>query len=333
MLQIIKKSAKYFFTLSLITASGFLFDAAAQEKDKTSRGEIISEDFLGSTAEIVRKRPAAASGKVSASVNSRPAAKSKKYLKRRQSPRPALSLKLKTGNQNKVTTKVNLGWEEVGFTVWKLRKKTPNEADTATLSVVEKGLKIEYVPERMESNETLKLGDKVRLTVESPRNGFLYVVDFEQYMDGTFGAPTLIFPTQRTRGGNNRVSAGVLIDIPAQDDDVPFFVINSKNPLYAGELLNVIISEKAINGIATPPSAVTLESRQIGEWVEEWGLEAEVFEQDGGKGAAWSSAEKEAGKVGGRSLTQEDPTPQTVYKVRANKNLPILVSLPLTVNR
>jgi hypothetical protein len=330
MLQIIKKSAKYFFTLSLISASGFLFNIVAQD-DQKSRGEIISEDFLGSTAEIVRKRPAAATGKVSASVNSRPA-KSKKYLKRRQSPRPALSLKLKTGNPNKVTAKVNIGWEEVGFTVWKLRKKLPNE-ETATLSVVEKGLKVEYVPERMESNETLKLGDKVRLTVESPRNGFLYVVDFEQYTDGTFGAPTLIFPTQRTRGGNNRVSAGVLIDIPAQDDDVPFFVINSKNPLYAGELLNVIISEKAINGIATPPRAVTLESRQIGEWVEEWGLEAEVFEQDGGKGAAWSNAEKEAGQVGGRSLTQEDPTPQTVYKVRANKNLPILVSLPLTVNR
>ncbi len=327
MFQNIQTPTQLSFAFILILASGFLFQFSAQKND-SSRGEILSEDFIGSTAEIVRHRPTA---KVSASLKS-PPAKSKKYLKRRQSPRPSLSLKIKTGNQNKVTAAVNTGWEEVGFTVWKLRKKLPNE-ETATLSVVEKGLQVEYVPERIESNETLRLGDKVRLTVESPRDGFLYVVDFEQYTDGTFGSPTLIFPTQRTRGGNNRVSAGVLIDIPAQDDDVPFFIINSKNPLYAGELLNVIISEKAISGIATPPRAVALESRQIGEWVDEWGLEAEVFEQDGGKGAAWSSAEKDAGQVGGRSLTQEDPTPQTVYKVRAVKNLPILVNLPLTVNR
>jgi hypothetical protein len=173
----------------------------------------------------------------------------------------------------------------------------------------------------------------VRLTIESPRDGYLYVVDTERYTDKTFGKPYLIFPTERTRGGNNRVSAGVLIDIPAQDDDVPFYVINSKNPLYAGELLSIIITGEPIAEIPTPPQAISLESALANRWRENWELEADVFEQEGGSGAGWTAAEKEAGQVGGRALTQEDPSPQTVYRVYADKRKPVLVNLALPVQR
>lgn len=308
------------------------FSVIYGQTDPPARGGLTSEDFgkaVKVSSEIVRQRRKPVKSTASATV------KAKTYLPRRKTQR--ISLRVKTNNPSKPTAKptkpaANTGWEEIGFTVWKLRRKSPKE-ETATVSVVENGVRVEYVPERMESDTPLKLGDKVRLTIESPRNGYLYVVDTEFYTDGSFGNPTLIFPTQRTRGGNNRVSAGVLIDIPAQDDDVPFFVINSKNPIYAGELLSVIISNEIVSSVSTPPKARSLESNLFDEWKENWELEADVFEQDGGNGTSWTNAEKEAGQVNGRSLTQEDPTPQTIYRVRADKQKPILVNLALPVSR
>lgn len=299
------------------------------QDDPPTRGGIISEDFSKEvksvSKQIVQNRRKTV--KPTASV----AVKIKSYLPRRKTKRISTSTKPNSPSKPKPSA-TNAGWEEIGFTVWKLRRKFPNE-ESATVSVVEKGVRVEYVPERIEANTPLKLGDKVRLTIESPRNGYLYLVDTELYTNGSFGKPTLIFPTQRTRGGNNQVSAGVLIDIPAQDDAVPFFVINSKNPAYAGELLSVIISDKTLSNVTTASQARSLEPSIFDQWKEDWELEADVFEQDGGTGTSWTPAEKEAGQVNGRSLTQADPTPQTIYRVRADRRKPILVNLALPVSR
>lgn len=298
-------------------------------QDEQIRGGIVSEDFSKEvksvSKQIVQNRRKTVKPTVSVAV------KTKLYLPRRKTKRISTSTKPNSPSKPKPPA-TNAGWEEIGFTIWKLRRKSANE-ESATVSVVENGVRVEYVPERIESNTPLKLGDKVRLTIESPRNGYLYLVDTELYTNGSFGKPTLIFPTQRTRGGNNQVSAGVLIDIPAQDDAVPFFVINSKNPAYAGELLSVIISDKTLSNVTTASQARSLEPSIFDQWKEDWELEADVFEQDGGTGTSWTSAEKEAGQVNGRSLTQADPTPQTIYLVRTDKRKPIMVNLALPVSR
>ena len=53
---------------------------------------------------------------------------------------------------------------------------------------------------------------------------YLYVIDREQYADGTQGEPYLIFPTTRTRGGDNSVKAGRVMEIPSQDDNPPYLL-------------------------------------------------------------------------------------------------------------
>src|SRR3954469_7238132 len=105
--------------------------------------------------------------------------------------------------------------EEIGVTVWRLRPARDN--DDGARVVVMDGLKqVQYTPERIEAETPLNVGDRVRITVESPRPGFLYIIDREQYADGSLGEPVMIFPTLHTRGGDNRVMPGRLIDIPAQ---------------------------------------------------------------------------------------------------------------------
>src|SRR5712671_1059192 len=112
--------------------------------------------------------------------------------------------------------------EEIGVTVWRLRPS--RSGDTGARVLVLDGLKqSEWTPERIEADTPLNIGDRVRLTIESPRPGFLYIIDREQYADGSFGEPMLIFPTLHTRGGDNRVAPGRLIDIPAQEDQYSYF--------------------------------------------------------------------------------------------------------------
>src|SRR5262249_10072917 len=154
------------------------------------------------------------------------------------------------------------------------------------------------------------------MSIESPKNGFLYVIDREQYSDGTIGDPMLIFPTLRTRGGNNGVSPGTLIDIPAQDDLPPYFTLSSNNPKYVGELLTIIVSTVPIQGLTFGRQPLALAMNQFKRWEKTWSSEAERFEMDGGAGSPWTLAEKAASMAtNARALTQDEPLPQTVYRV------------------
>ena len=72
----------------------------------------------------------------------------------------------------------------VGITIWRLH---PSQAgDEATLSDDGK----ELTPQRVESETALQEGDLVRLTIEAPKEGHLYVIDREQYSDNSMSEPT-----------------------------------------------------------------------------------------------------------------------------------------------
>ena len=48
----------------------------------------------------------------------------------------------------------------------------------------------------------------MRVAIELPQEGFLYVVDRERYRDGTSGDPYLIFPVQNLNHGDNKGEPG-----------------------------------------------------------------------------------------------------------------------------
>src|SRR5207245_10758652 len=57
--------------------------------------------------------------------------------------------------------------EEIGITIWRLRPSRDNDQGGRVL--VLDGLKqTQYTPERIEANTPLNIGDRVRITVESP---------------------------------------------------------------------------------------------------------------------------------------------------------------------
>jgi hypothetical protein len=223
--------------------------------------------------------------------------------------------------------------EEIGVTVWRLRPA--QSMDTGARVVVLDGLRqTEMTPERIEADTPLNPGDRVRLTIESPRPGFLYIIDREQYADGSFGEPMLIFPTKNTRGGDNRVAPGRLIDIPAQEDQYSYFTAQptgDRRDQIAEVLTIILLAQPLPIQIGTQPLKMT--STQVAGWEKIWGGTAERLELVDGAGRTWTKEEKNAGAANGRQLTQGGPPPQTVYRVARKAGGPLLVTVPLRYQR
>jgi hypothetical protein len=222
------------------------------------------------------------------------------------------------------------GGRQVGVTIWRLRPATGKDVAPARILVQEESQTQEWIPERVSSTSRLKPGDKVRLSIESPEPGYLYVIDREQYANGERGEPYLIFPTTRTHEGNNALTAGRLIDIPGQDDRPNFFSLRRSRIDQTGEELTVLLTDKPLPEIEIGPKALRLSEAQVAEWEKKWEMaKPSVFELAGGTGQPWTRAEQMAAAGRTRVLTQEDPAPQTVYRVAVKPGEPILVKLRL----
>ena len=95
----------------------------------------------------------------------------------------------------------------------------------------------------------------------------------------------------------------------------------------------VIITPQPLAGITVGEKALALTNEQLETWEKTWGAQVERFEMTGGAGKAWTRAEKEAGADATRQLTQEDPGPQTIYRVAVKPGQPILVKVGLRYAR
>lgn len=309
-----------------VLAAGSNHAASAHRQQSQSR-EINSEDFI-------RGRPSA---KTSKSVSSTKAVKSPQATESKRKRRvyrliSAQTTKAKTAATDALPTvpktSAGLTTEQVGITIWRLRASTTADQGPK-IPVHEGGGTTWWTPERTRAGTLFKIGERVRLSVESPRAGYLYVIDREQYADGTLGEPFVIFPTLQARGGNNRVSAGVLIEIPDQGDRIPYFKMTRGRDDQIGEILTVLVTPQPLEEIPITHERPRLSPDQIAQWENIWGAQAELFEMEGGAGAVWTKAEQQAGSVSGRSLTQEEPIPQTIYRVRVKSGNPLLVTVPL----
>jgi len=196
----------------------------------------------------------------------------------------------------------------VGVTIWRLRPA--GRADSGERIIVHDDNSKEYVPERISANTKLVPGDRVRISVEAARNGYLYVIDRELYADGTLGEPYLIFPTTRTLNGDNQVSVGRLAEIPAQEDSPPFFTIRKSRPDQVAEMVSVLVSPTPLDGVQISDKAQKLTNEQVAKWEKSWSDSVGRLDMDT-VGQAWTREEKDA--AGTRALTASAPPPQMLF--------------------
>lgn len=221
----------------------------------------------------------------------------------------------------------------VGITLWRLRPSRPD--DSGERIITHDGPEsAEWIPERVSSDGTMSEGDRIRISIEAARTGYLYVVDQEQYADGSKGEPYLIFPTTRTHNGDNAVRAGRIIEIPAQEDTPPFFTLKKTRANHVGENLIVLVSPTPIEGLTITDKAQMLSHETLAAWEKSWYAQTGRLEMENGSGKAWTRQEKEAGANSTRALQENEPAPQTIYyRPGANTATPVLVKVQLKYSK
>ncbi len=221
----------------------------------------------------------------------------------------------------------------LGLTLWRLRPEEVAEANDKTIGrilVAVGNEKKSWIPERVEANTTFAFGQMVRLSIEIPRNGFLYVIDREQYADGSFGQPFLIFPQ---KANENTVAAGSVVEIPNQQSESFAFRFDppkaNERPL-AAEMLTLLVTPKPLAELNAFIGTVNaLDAALVTKWERDYGGQVEQLELKDGAGQAYTKVEKQAGLTRSVALTDEDPLPQTIFRVAAKPGSPLVVRVPL----
>lgn len=207
---------------------------------------------------------------------------------------------------------------QIGVTIWKLQRSSAAHSNPN---------QTQWIARRVEAGTRFRQGDLLRLSIESPEPGYLYVVDRDWFTDGSSGETKLIFPT---RGEDNRLDAGKLIDIPG-DDRLPFKATPASNQ--SGELLTLIVTSAPLPLLLTE-DPLPVSSQQLAEWEESFGGLSERFEMIGGVGQVRSIEEQlAASSRGARQLTRDDPSPQTIYFLAPRSNEGFLFNLMLSYGR
>ena len=225
-----------------------------------------------------------------------------------------------------------LGGALVGLTVWQLRRSAmADEPGARVLVHSEKGDQ-EWTPERVSANTPLAEGQRFRFSLESARAGYLYVIDREEYADGSFGDPHLIFPTAKIRGGHNRVSAGTVVELPSWDDSPPYVWLKRSRPDHVAEVLTILVTPAALEGLRIGPEQLKLSAEEFATWQKNWGADVKSLSAPDQAGKAYTQAEKFAAE-GYQDLTEADPTPQTLFLVPAKDGEPLLVNVRLPIRK
>lgn len=213
----------------------------------------------------------------------------------------------------------------VGVTLWRLRGS--RAADQARVIVHEEEEKREMTPERITANTTLFPNDRLRISIESSRPGYLYVISSERYRDGSAGAPYLIFPSRRIRRGEHAVQAGRLVELPEPENRRPYFTVKRSRADHVAEELLILVTPRPLDGVAAIESQpVALQREQVEAWRKRWGGQIRRIET--APGQAWTKAEQQAAQ-GRQTLRPEDPSPQALYRQPGRPDMPVVLAVEL----
>ena len=319
------------FLAVFVICSGYNI-CPAQDEEKSIQSEVL-----------INKRPSAResdqpNSKVTTAKNSsKTVGKNTKQKKRYY--RKVKSLNRKSTVQREKIAPKQMENALLGFTVWKIRPATKNDAAKELIEEDRDG-KIqnsEYTLERLLTESPLITGERIRLSIESlSHSGYLYVVERELYSDGSFSLPKLIYPTLRSRYKNTPVGAGNLIFVPEGTRHFRVTPTQTEKKQVA-EVLTVIISPKVlVDQSFLQTKAITLPVEQMSGWLDQWEVDTTLLEQIDGAGQTITLVEQSAGLDSAKGLseessvlTQDDAVPQSIFRGKIKSGNPFLVNIYL----
>lgn len=264
--------------------------------------------------------------------------KSEEVLDRRStSPVSTPGNKTSTVPQSPVTyqssrpfTKVHppkMEFAQLGVTVWRLLKQDGSDPQEACAEA--------QLLQPVESATAVGPGSMIRLGIEPlTRDGFVYVINREQFSDNSFGKAQLIFPKTNVRDGNPWVRKDQLLLIP----NPSCFRINPSNTgrKQTAEILTIIVSPTPLK-LPAPltDSAMLLDDSLVREWERKWFSSPNVLKMNA---PVASISLQKTHPDGAKSiddvqdkqqLTNDDPYPRTIYRFLIRRGGTLLVTVPL----
>ena len=116
-------------------------------------------------------------------------------------------------------------------------------------------------------------------------------------------------------------------------DTPPFFTMQRSRGDQKGELISVLLTVAPLPGLNIGRNALPLSREQVAQWERQWNAPVRKIELPRGAGGLYSRAEREAAGTTARLLTQDEPLPQTMYRVEARAGAPLLVTVPLGLKK
>lgn len=247
----------------------------------------------------------------------------------------------------------------LGITIGRGRRATEAELKDHAVAKVRARGEAEYVLERISDETAVNDGTLMQMIIEylshpdaagrtlSDQVGYLYVINREQYPDGKYSAPMLIFPTRRTYGGDSRVLPGKTVTLPVPDR--AWKVSRSASgTAQAFETYTIIISPRPLKDSSgrelqrgnLGAGSLRLDEKLVDEWVRLWGGGEWRGDLEDGAGQLVTRREQNASGDPSRSerstdeessdLTKDDAPPQIVYRrvLRPGGTMLITVRLP-----
>ncbi len=351
-------------TLALFLCAA-LGNPAHAQNDPPVRG-MPSDDFANSRPEptanaaATKQQPPAAKaprGKISASMRRR-----ERYKAARIEPQ-AFQSSLTGKSPVNANPNQTLRVEELGVTFWRLRPPLATDKGPKVVVKTDDNRREWWTPTRVGADTQFRKGDRVRLTFEAKRRGYLYVMNAEMYANGALGKLYLIFPAPANQDGKgrllaaqfNQVGAGLLVDIPDQAEDYPYFKIEPRGANYTGELLLLIISPTPLEGLRLGPDQEVVNVDFVARLEATLGGEISLYVKEGSEQETLTAAEQQA-QCGAKSrqlvretsssqnsalspcgakkrqLTREDPLPQNIYRVATPQEGMLIVPVRIAVN-
>jgi hypothetical protein len=243
----------------------------------------------------------------------------------------------------------------VGITLWRVREAT--EAEVKNPKVPKERMKWgqqehEVVATRISDDSPISDEDLIQMSVEylperdgagampANRAAYLYVINREQFTDGSMRNARMIFPTRLTYNGDNRMLPGQTVTLP--DPTRPFRIRrgNSGQP-QSYETYTIILAPEPL-GPELPQelgrSAMELPPNLLAGWERQWGTGEIRADLRDGVGqvrtqreleASGDPAETRSTEDSGNDLSQDDPPPQTVFRSVVKPGATMLLTLRL----
>ena len=186
---------------------------------------------------------------------------------------------------------------------------------------------------RVDPSREFRAGDRIRLSLETNTDGYLYIFHTENN-----GEPQMLYPDVRLEKGDNRIDAHVPYEIPWNEPGVENWFKFDANP--ANERLYIVVTRQPLPAIPTGEALVDYCGQNrcpwrppVGVWAQvKMNVQAKVGVVKSTSYGQRQSQTEQVAVTRGLGLDQSAPEP-SVIRMNVSANAPVLVTAVDLIHR